>query len=76
MKTYEVICNEGSLGGVGTMQKDIIITIQAESQQEAEYKFDDSQINKVYGRHIKSIKEISELNTHIENNVNKYVFNK
>lgn len=76
MKTYRIVCNEGSLSGAGTMQKDIIVTIEAETKEEAEDIFRLNRSHQMYGRRIKEITEVSELNNTIENNINKYVFNK
>lgn len=57
-KTFEIICNEGSLSGSGKRQNDINVRITAVTMDGARKKFEMSKENLVYGRVIKSIREV------------------
>jgi hypothetical protein len=57
LKKFEIVCNEGSLSGSGSMQPDITLVEWALDKDQAEKQFYSYEITKRYGRRIKSIRE-------------------
>lgn len=57
-KKFEITCNEGLLSGSGKRQNDITVRITSVTMDGARKKFEMSKENLVYGRVIKSIREI------------------
>jgi hypothetical protein len=73
MATYQIICNEGSLEGGGRGQREMKIEIIASSLDEARTKFKENMENKIYGRKILEIKELT-VNDRIEKDIRHYVY--
>lgn len=56
-KKFEVTCNQGSLSG-GSSGREIKIIIEAVNIEAARLKFHNDQENMMYGRQIKTIREV------------------
>mgnify|MGYP001351545749 CR=1 FL=1 len=57
MKKFIIVCNEGSLGGSGKIQKNIRLVEWAISQEDAIDQFNNCRTNRIYGRTVKSVEE-------------------
>jgi hypothetical protein len=58
LKKFEITCNEGSLGGEGHSQADMIVIIWAVDEQHARKIFMNDKANQVYGRRIKKVRQV------------------
>lgn len=61
MKKYEIICNKGSLSAGGATSAEMRMEIVAEDEAAARREFNANRENDMYGRQIKTIKEIGDV---------------